>query len=136
MKYYWHFPKYFVKSFLIIRYYELRQMRVKLKVNTSSQWEVVLFDTSHPISRSDDINHTLCHWLWVSPIRRRLFDLLVPGSFPDKFYRVGREEIYCILVLPNWKSLPGFHHYISGCLSRRRWGCQNLYRIWKAWICH
>ena len=26
-------------------------------------------------------------------IRRRLFDLLVPGSFPDQFYRVGGEVI-------------------------------------------
>ena len=26
-------------------------------------------------------------------IRRRLLDLLVPGSFPDHFYRVGREVI-------------------------------------------
>ena len=26
-------------------------------------------------------------------IMRRLFDLLVPGSFPDQFYRVGREVI-------------------------------------------
>ena len=26
-------------------------------------------------------------------IRRRLLDLLVPGSFPDQFYRVGREVI-------------------------------------------
>ena len=25
--------------------------------------------------------------------RRRLFDLLVPGSFPDQYYRVGREVI-------------------------------------------
>ena len=26
-------------------------------------------------------------------IRRWLLDLLVPGSFPDQFYRVGREVI-------------------------------------------
>ena len=26
-------------------------------------------------------------------LRRRLLDLLVPGSFPDQFYRVGREVI-------------------------------------------
>ena len=28
-----------------------------------------------------------------SDLRRRLLDLLVPGSFPDQFYRVGREVI-------------------------------------------
>ena len=26
-------------------------------------------------------------------IRRRLLDLMIPGSFPDQFYRVGREVI-------------------------------------------
>ena len=29
----------------------------------------------------------------ISKIRRQLFDLLVLGSFPDQFYRVGREVI-------------------------------------------
>ena len=27
------------------------------------------------------------------PVRQRLLDLLVPGSFPDQFYRVRREVI-------------------------------------------
>ena len=29
----------------------------------------------------------------IIPMRRRLLDLLVPGSFPDQFYRVRREVI-------------------------------------------
>ena len=29
----------------------------------------------------------------ISEIRRRLLDLLVPGSCPDQIYRVGREVI-------------------------------------------
>ena len=34
-------------------------------------------------------SHFFSNWV----LGRRLFDLLVPGSFPDQFYRVGREVI-------------------------------------------
>ena len=33
------------------------------------------------------------NWHLLGTLRRRILDLLVPGSFPDQFYRVGRELI-------------------------------------------
>ena len=72
-------------------------------------------EISTTLFRKIDIHIWECQWEYLAllvaiPLRRWLLDLLVPGSFPDQFYRVEREVIknkvdFFFLFFYTWKAL-------------------------------